>query len=301
MKPSSCLLITAVVLSSAITSACRPNKPTSSKPEPYLGPTQPMSEVVAAINANNAGVPSLWAHQNFEATVVDEKKESHFVNGDGVLLYSAPRGLRLVANKDIAGKVFELGSTDDRYWFTLYPERDTMWWGWYRNLGKDCVDLRTMPVRPDLVLEVLGVATIPTNFLQPPAPVMRFNSINRAYMFVWSVPLRDRWAAQKEIWYDLDTKLPRLVLLFDENGRELVRAKLSKHAPVELPNVPAERWPKVARLYEIFFPDSGSSMRFELDDVAPERKGVPARPGSIKFPQDPNVAHVIQLDRDCTD
>ena len=130
---------------------------------------------------------------------------------------------------------------------------------------------------------------------------MRFNAISRAYMFVWSVPLRDRWAAQKEIWYDLDTKLPRRVLLFDENGREWVRAKLSKHAPVELPNVPAERWPKVARLYEIFFPDSGSSMRFELDDVAPERKGVPARPGSIKFPQDPSVAHVIQLDRDCTD
>jgi hypothetical protein len=301
MKPTSRLLISAVILSSAFASGCRPKPTTTGKVEPYLGPTQPMSEVVAAINANNAGLPTLWARHYFEATVIDEKRQSHTANGDGILLYSSPRGMRLVGNKDIAGTIFEIGSTDDRYWLKLVPDVDTMWWGWYRNLGRPCVDLGAMPIRPDLMLEVLGVSTIPTNFLATPAPVMRFNSVNRAYMFVWSVPLRDRWAAQKEIWYDLETKLPRLVLLFDENGREVVRAKLSKHAPVELPDVPAERWPKVARLYEIFFPETGSSIRFELDEVAPEHKGVPARPGSIKFPEDPNVANVIQLDRDCTD
>ena len=49
------------------------------------------------------------------------------------------------------------------------------------------------------------------------------------------------------------------------------------------------------------YPNTYRSLQYKLDDVAPERKGVPARPGSIKFPEDPNVAHVIQLDRDCTD
>ncbi len=53
-----------------------------------------------------------------------------------------------------------------------------------------------------MVLEVLGVGMIGSNFLAPPAPVMRFNNDTHAYMFVWSVPLADRWAAQKEIWYD---------------------------------------------------------------------------------------------------
>jgi hypothetical protein len=99
---------------------------------------------------------------------------------------------------------------------------------WYAALLRTSKE-PIVPVRPDLVLEVLGVSMIPTNFLAPPAPVMRFNSVNRAYMFVWSVPLRDRWAAQKEIWYDLDTKLPRLVLLFDENLHEPWRHDMEQH------------------------------------------------------------------------
>jgi hypothetical protein len=267
---------------------------------PYVGETQSMAEVAAAINANNGALPTLWARHYFEATIVDERKKSHFVNGDGVLLYKAPRGMRLVGTKAAAGTVFEIGSTDDRYWLTLVPERNTMWWGSYANLGKPCVDLRNIPVRPDLVLEVLGVGTVNTNFLEPPAPTMRFNNDARAYMFVWNVPLPDRWAAQKEIWYDLETKLPRRVFLFDENGRVVLRAKLSNHAPVELPDVPQEKWPRVARLYELFFPDTGSTMKFELDEVALERRGVPTRRG-IAFPDDAKVDQVIQLDGNCPD
>lgn len=291
------LLLATVVLSPG----CRPRRDgaTATQP-PYVGPTQPMAEVVAEINANNAAVPTLWARHYFEANIVDEKEQSHFVNGDGVLLYQSPRGMRLVGTKAAAGTVFELGSTDDRYWLTLVPERDTMWWGWYRNLGKPCVDLRAMPVRPDLVLEVLGVATINTNFLEPPAPVMRFNNDADAYMFVWSVPLAGRWAARKEIWYDRATKLPRRVFLFDENGRVVLRARLSRHAAVEVAEVPQERWPRVARAYDLFFPDTGSTMSFELDEVALDRKGVPTQRG-ITFPADPTVRQVIQLDENCVD
>jgi hypothetical protein len=84
------------------------------------------------------------------------------------------------------------------------------------------------------------------------------------------------------------------------DGRVVLRAKLSKHEAVELPDVPRERWPKVARNYELFFPDTGSTMTFELYEVAPERRGVPTKRG-IAFPNDPAVDEVIQLDRDCAD
>lgn len=282
----------------AVAGGCRPRQSAAIKP--YFGPTQAMAEVVAEINANNSALPTLWARHYFEANIVDEKKQPHFVNGEGVLLYKGPHGMRLVGTKAAAGTIFEIGSTDDRYWFTLVPERNTMWWGWYKNIGKPCVDPRMIPIRPDLVLEVLGVGTINTNFMEPPAPVMRFNNVMRAYMFVWSVPVGDRWAAQKEIWYDQETKLPRIVVLFDENGREVLRAKLAKHAPVEVEGMPQEKWPKVARHYELVFPDSGSTMSLDLDEVEMERKGVPTRRG-IAFPQTPNVDAVIQLDKNCVD
>jgi hypothetical protein len=283
-------------------SACAPKTRTPGTPPPWTGPTQPMQEVVAEINANNAGLATLWAHHQFEASIVDERGKSHFANGDGVLVYKSVRGMRLVGNKDIAGRVFEIGSSDERYWLILSPpnERSRMWWGWYRHLGKECVDAHAMPIRPDMVLEVLGVGTVDTNFLEPPAPVMRFNNDAHAYMFVWSYPARSQWVAQKEIWYDRATKLPKRVFLFDENGRVVLRARLSGHAPVELEGVPQERWPKVARQYELFFPDSGSTMRFDLDEVAPDRKGVPSRRG-VSFPENPNVDEPIQLDKNCVD
>ena len=67
---------------------------------------------------------------------------------------------------------------------------------------------------------------------------MRFNNDADAYMFLWNVKLPDRWAVQKEIWYDRATLLPKLVLLFDENGRVVLRAYLSNYKSVEVANVP---------------------------------------------------------------
>src|SRR5690606_37187725 len=105
---------------------------------------------------------SLWARHSFEATVVDGKGKSHFVNGDGVLLYRRPGHMLVVGNKDIAGKIFEIGTTPERYWLTLIPESDTMWWGKYEHVDKLGADA-PIPIRPDLVMEVLGIEPIDTN------------------------------------------------------------------------------------------------------------------------------------------
>jgi hypothetical protein len=259
-----------------------------------------MAQVVAAINRNNERVPTLWARHDYDADIVDDQKKKHFVNGDGVLLYRRPQGMRLVGNKPVVGTVFEIGSTDDRYWLKIVPDVETMWWGKYANVGKPCV--RPVPIRPDMVLEVLGVGTFNTNFLEPPVPVMRFNPDADAYTFVWSAPLPDRWAAVREVWYDRKTLLPMLVILFDENGRVVLRARLSDHKPVEVPDVPQDQWPKVATDYQLFFPDTGSRMSFKLTEVELERNGVPSRRG-IVFPQGDlqKFAKVIQLDEACAD
>jgi hypothetical protein len=301
MKRSFLLTLAVAVSLASFSPGCQPRRSAAGRTgqaPPYTGPTQPMAEVVAEINANNSALPELWARHYFEANIVDDRGRATFANGDGVLLYKAPLGMRFVGEKPGVGRIFTIGSTEERYWLTLSPPNDAsrMWWGWYRNLGKPCVDMRAVPVRPDQVLQVLGVSTIPTNFIEPPAPVMRFNNDADSYMFVWQVPAGDRWAAQKEIWYDRQTKLPRRVFLFDEHGRVVLRAKLSQHTPVEVPDVPRERWPRVARRYELYFPDTGSTMEFELDEVLPGKRGT-----RIAFPERENVSETIQLDKDCVD
>ena len=277
---------------------CRPDR--VQKTTSYFGPTETMEEVTRAINANNAVVPTLWSRIEFEAKTADD-----FVRTDGVLLYKSPRSMRLAGTREfVDGSVFEVGSTDERYWMSISPpgQPSRMWWGLHQNIGKPCVDTRQLPIRPDLVLEVLGLSMFNTNFLEPPVPVMRFNPETRAYMFIWNAPTANRWIAQKEIWYDMDSKLPTRVFLFDPNGRVVLRARLSGHEPVEVPETPREKWPKVARSFDLFFPDTGATMSLVLKpgEVQLENKGIPTRRG-IQFPKEAKFDEIIQLDKDCTD
>jgi hypothetical protein len=195
------------------------------------------------------------------------------------------------------GRVFELGSNDDVYWMSLKVGPDAAWWGHYRNLGKPCS--QAIQIRPDLVVQVLGVSVIGSDFSAPPVPVMRFNPDADAYMFVWNGKLPDRWVAVKEVWYDRQTLLPRLVLLFDENGRVVLRAYLADHQPVKAVELPESQWPKVARNYRLYFPETGSRLVLNLTDVA-LTSGKAPNDRSFQFnPQRTQTSKVIQLDEAC--
>jgi hypothetical protein len=206
----------------------------------------------------------------------------------------------LAGTKPGIGRVFEIGSTPDRYWLKVVPEMDSMWWGKHEHAGKPCV--RPVPIPPGGVLEVLGVGTFNTSFAALPAPVMRFNNDADAYMFVWVAPARgpDRFVATKEIWYDRKTLLPKLVIIFDENGRVQLRAILDAHQPVEVADLPRAQWPMVATSFKLLFPETGTKMSFNLSDLTVDRNGIPARRG-IAFPdlEQAGVARVIQLDEAC--
>jgi hypothetical protein len=279
-----------------IATGCVP-KDTARVGKPYMGPTESMSEVVAAINQNNARLPTLWSRGYFEANVTDRQHDGRtsFVNGDVVLLYRRPGDFRLVGKKDVAGAVFEAGSNDERYWLVVKGNQDTMWWGSHANI--DRVDPSVMPIQPGLLLDVLGVGALNGEFLRPPVPVMRFNNDADAYMFVWAAPLPDRWAAVKEVWYDRQTKLPTLVILFDDDGRVLLRAFLSNHKPVEVEGAPREDWPKVATNYRMYFPEGPTTLSFELSEIALSRSGAP-NDRSFAFPGErAGVATVIEVDQ----
>ena len=275
-------------------------------PQPWRGETLTMAEVVQQVNQNNAKIPTLWSEHEFDAYIYDENKREHFVNGNGGLLYRRPDGLLIRGNKPVVGTVFEIGSTGEHYWLTTAAPNQpkTMWWGSFEHIGKECVEGQ-IPIRPELVLEVLGVGTFNTNFVEPPVPVMRFNPDAHAYMFVWNAPSvrGDRWVAVKEVWYDRETLLPTRVFLFDENGRVVLRAQLAGHAPVRAPDVPEGQWPLVAREYRLYFPDSGSRMRFTLTKVVLEHNGIPRRRGIDFDPDDAEdrAQEVIQIDAACED
>jgi hypothetical protein len=270
----------------------------------YFGPTDRMPDVATAINANNTKLPTLWAEvAKARYDFVNEKgrRDSEALDG-GVLLYQqSPRSVRLVGDKSIVGHVMELGSNPDVYWMSIKVGPDTAWWGNYQNLGKPCSE--SLPIRPDLLFEVMGISTFNSDLTQMPAPVMRFNPDADAYMFVWVTPFDDRFVATREVWYDRESKRPKVVILYDVDGRVVLRAYLTAHEPVEVAGVPRAQWPSVATGYDLFFPDEkgGSKLTLKLGTVRLKNKGAPSL-ASFNFTPDATrlgVSKVIQLDESC--
>jgi hypothetical protein len=287
-------VIVVVVFAVAALAGCKPID--RGAVNAYYGPTQTMPEVVRAVNQNNTGVPTLWTDHTFRAWIHDDKKKEHYVDGDGVLLFRKVAGSNdelLLQGHSIIGQIFEIGSSsgpDAQYWVAVIPEVATEWWGFYKNLGKPCA--KEIPIHPDLVTQVLGVSEFDTNFMQPPVPQMRFNNDRDVYMFTWSVPLGNRWAVQKEVWYERKTLLPTSVLLFDENGRILLRAYLSNHQVID-----GSEGKKVATHYDLFFPDTKDRLIFNLKNPKLTFKGVP-KAGTIRRRPIGDVQQV-QIDEGC--
>jgi hypothetical protein len=262
----------------------------------YWGPTDTMAEVAAKVNANNQAIPTLFANHYIQANLWDPaQKKPRFISADGFLMVRKPRELLLVGNK-VLETIFELGSDDQRFWLKINPD-DREWWGWHRNADK--LRPQDIPIQPALVSEVLGIGDINSNFLELPAPTMRFNNDMDVYMLGWNATLPDRWFAQKEIWYDRKSLLPLKVLLFDHNGRIILHANLTRHKPVKLEGVPEAQWPKIASHYDLFFPETKSTMKMTLSDMALTAKTGQPKPGMIRFPGIKPVPaeRVIQIDK----
>jgi len=96
----------------------------------------------------------------------------------------------------------------------------------------------------------------------------------------------------------IELKRPRRVLLYDENGRVLLRANLSNHEPVEIESSPRDQWPLVATKYALVFPDTGTTMDIEIETAMLRRKNFPNDKTFIR-PTNPGVKTIEQLDAAC--
>ena len=264
-------------------------------PPPPPGPTEPLAVVVNRINENNRQLPTLFARHEIEADIVEDGK-SRFINAAGTLFVRKPREVWL-RGKKLVDDVFEMGSAGDVYWFTVYANENTRWWGHYQNVGKPCS--KDLPIRPDLIGEVLSITDVNTNLLELPAPTVRYNRDLDVYMIEWHARGPDRLVTEREVWYDRANLLPRKVVLYDPHGRPVLRANLSGHQAVEVEGVAKDRWPQIATYYDLLFPETGSKMTMRLTSVELRSETGHPREGTIRFKDDPKVEKEIQLDEAC--
>ncbi len=241
-------------------------------PAPYYGQTLSLAELVKQIDANNSKIPTLWASvELLEADFHDDQKKHRHVILDGSVSYRSPRDLNLHGEKAGLGTMLEVGSNQDDYWFAL-PQDDegqSIWTGRYKYLGMPCV--QSIPIRPDLLIDVLGVGTINPDLNQTPTPVLRFNHAADAYMVDWVQRSSDsdRWVVAKEVWYDRKTLRPTMVVGFDANGHVALEAHLSKFITVKT-SASEDQWPEMASDFQMFFPESKATLHIVLTSPAPK-------------------------------
>ncbi len=254
----------------------------------YDGPTLPLDQLLAQINQNNAKVRTLNASGTFLLTIPDETP----LNGQLTLLYTKPDQIRILGDKDLAGRIFDLGTDGQKFWMVAKGRASTTWFG--TNLGPG-ESTRQLPIAPQLLADVLGVATLNLDLLAQPIPTLRFNPDYDCYMLTWHQPLKDRWVTLREVWYDRANLEPKRIWLFDRNGRVVVRARLDRFEPMGTKNEGASR-ARTARGYELFFPETASKFTFELDAVRDERGG---RPNGMSYrfnPDSQDTDKLINLD-----
>jgi hypothetical protein len=153
-----------------------------------------------------------------------------------------------------------------------------------------------MPVRPDLILDVLAIGAIDTDLSSEPYPVLRFDNDDDAYIVDSIVRQPSRLIIRKEVWYDRATLLPSKVILYDDNGRAVLIALVGDFDRLG----GAAAAPLLPTRYDLFFPDTGSKMQFVLRDEMLTKNGIP-HPGSIHLPDltRSGVKTVVQIDKDC--
>lgn len=288
----------------AIAAGCQPDIAPPPAPEAikvYDGLLLSGPQVVMGLRTIYAPVRTIWARHDFSITVLDKKGKQHNYEGDGTLLLrkpplDSPRGtpteLRLKGSKDIVGEVFDLGANRDAAWCIMRGDVDAM--GWLPQGVEASFDPQVVPVRPDLVAEVLGLGDWPADVSKYPAPVVVYDPKSDAYRITLVEPAgegRPGLAARREVYADRLTLMIKRIVFYGSDGRPVVEATLSKWTAV-----PGTVKGFAPADIVLSLPLSRATMRFVLRDVAATRNGFPAD-RSFAFPADPGVSKVFRLDQ----
>jgi len=96
----------------------------------------------------------------------------------------------------------------------------------------------------------------------------------------------------KEVWYDRKTRRPRSILLFDVNGRIVVRAYLFDFKKIEGSGA------EMATRFDLYFPQNKSQMVFSLTTLKATHKvrnSTFPNDNTFVLPEDPGVQKRIEI------
>jgi len=254
----------------------------------------PIRDAISVVNQNNSGLQmtlkSKGGFARCQFTDPDGKKRKFDVDADLIVL--CPRNMRL--NMSVLGKsYFAFGSNQERYWVEQ-PDARALTWGRH---DRDIQPLaRELIIRPELIVQALGISLLPEDLADANGPVQRLTDDYQQLIFVDHSGQAGGGQAggriSKEFW--LDRYSPQLIgrIVFrDPMGQIAMDAKLGNYKPI----IPGG--PLIPHRFEIDWPATEGHMLFTtrgwkmLPQVTEEHP-------AFQFPLDRGARfdHIVDLD-----
>jgi hypothetical protein len=159
------LPMTALALCAAILPGCPPRQPMV-PPDPIS-----MDRAIETVNANSQRISTtLRARGSVTGHFTTAEGDKRSYDLDGILFYLPPRNLRFNL-KSIAGSEFLVGSNKTHHWFV--NERESYYYCRPHGESRTGPDEYPLPVRPDQMIEALGLSRIEPGGILRPAPRIR--------------------------------------------------------------------------------------------------------------------------------
>lgn len=248
----------------------------------------PRSVAIARVNENNARIGPGIRCKGVTANI--RMKDNHGQERrfmlDGALVFVKPRSLYFDL-RQLGSTAVRVGSNPEEYWLWIKPERDTVWWGRYDRL--DTLRDSDMPIRPDQLVEALGVDTLEMSPTEIGSPLYRVTSDWHQLVY-YELDRMGYGVIEKEYW--LDRRPPfliRRIIFRDALGRVVMSARLDDYIPaaddasVFMPSRIRADWPR----------EDGS---MDLRIRRWENRATTPPPNAPAFDRPRNVTESIQVD-----
>jgi hypothetical protein len=261
---------------------CPPTTPR--EPPQFL----PRHVAIARVNENNARIGPGIRGKGITADIRirDDRGQRRQFLLDGALVFVKPRSLYFDL-RQLGSTAVRVGSNPDEYWLWIKPERDTVWWGRYDRL--DGLHESDIPIRPDRLIDALGVGTLPFSPAQSGSPLYRVTPDWHQLVF-FEIGDDGHGVIEKEYW--LDRRPPfliRQIVYRDAQGREVMAACLDSFIPAV--DDPGVLLPSRIRAY---WPREDGFMDLRIRRW--ENRSVTLPPDAPAFARPSNVTESIQVD-----
>ena len=200
------------------------------QPPPALTPLEPLPvrQAIEPVNENAARLSTgLKATGSVRGQVVVADGRKHRFDLSGKLLVIPPRHLRFDVQNALGHTEFLLGSNADTFWLHVGRDDDTFRFGRYATPDEErTVDL---PIRPDWMIEALGLNALPADTTGVNGPVQIIERERQRLLFI-SYDSEGQGRIRKEHWLSrYEPRLIERVVFRDQIGTGLMHSELSEY------------------------------------------------------------------------